>query len=84
LVRVDPKIGNQTGLPLPRSIYARRAAIFRAEPKSGDVALFILERPSAVVILRECGFYRLARVPDGRTGWVQASALTTRAPRASP
>ena len=32
------------------------------------------------MILRECGCYRLACVPDGRTGWLQANVLTTRPP----
>ena len=40
----------------------------------------MLEKPTSLVILRECGFYRLVRVPDGRTGWLQANVLTTRAP----
>ena len=40
----------------------------------------MLVNPSVVVILRECGFYRLARVPDWRTGCLRASALTTRPP----
>jgi SH3-like domain-containing protein len=84
VTRLDPKTGNQTGLPLPRSIYTGRAVTFHAGPKAEDAALFVLERPAAVMILRECGFYRLVRVPDGRTGWVRASALTTRAPKASP
>src|SRR5690349_21716470 len=84
VVRSDPKIGYQTGLPVPRSIYTKRAATFRAGPKSDEAVLFTLEQPAAVLVLRECGFYRLARAPDGRTGWLQASALTTRAPRASP
>ncbi len=83
LIRADPKIGLQTGLPVPRSIYTKRATTFRAEPNSEDAVLFILERSSEVVILRECGFFRLVRVPDGRKGWVRASALTTRAPKGS-
>ena len=88
VLRQDPRIGAQTGLPTPRSIYTRRAATFRAGPNREEVELFMLEKPSSIVILRECGFYRLARVPDGRTGWLQASALTTRPParegRATP
>jgi SH3-like domain-containing protein len=84
MVRVDRKVGSQTGLPVPRSIYTRRAALFRAGPQLEAAELFTLEQPSAVVIQRECGFYRLARVVDGRTGWVRASALTTHAPRALP
>jgi SH3-like domain-containing protein len=83
LVRTDPKIGFQTGLPVPRSIHAKRSATFRAGPSSEDAVLFVLERSSEVVILRECEFFRLVRVPDGRKGWVRASALTTRAPKAS-
>jgi hypothetical protein len=47
-------------------------------PTLEEAVLFILEKPSAIVVLRECGFFRLARVPDGRTGWMRASALTTR------
>lgn len=82
--RIDPRVGSQTGLPVPRPLYTRRATMFRAGPRSEEAELFTLERPSAVMILQECGFYRLARVPDGRTGWVRASALTTYAPRASP
>jgi hypothetical protein len=78
VLRQDPRVGAQTGLPTPRSIYTRRAASFRAGPKRDEAELFLLEKPSSVVILRECGFYRLARVPDGRTGWLQASVLTTR------
>lgn len=80
VLRQDPRIGAQTGLPTPRSVYTRRTASFRAGPKGDETELFILQQPSSVVILRECGFYRLARVPDGRTGWLQASALTTRPP----
>jgi SH3-like domain-containing protein len=80
VLRQDPRIGAQTGLPTPRSIYTRRAAIFRAGPKRDETELFMLEKPSSVAILRECGFYRLARVPDGRTGWLPANALTTRPP----
>jgi SH3-like domain-containing protein len=80
VLRQDPRIGAQTGLPTPRSIYTRRAATFRAGPKGDETELFMLEKPLSVVILRECGFYRLARVPDGRTGWLPASALTTRSP----
>ena len=88
VMRQDPRIGAQTGLPTPRSIYTRRAATFRAGPKGDEAELFMLMNPSAVVILRECGFFRLARVPDGRMGWLRASALTTRPPaqerRATP
>ena len=88
VLRQDPRIGTQTGLPTPRSIYTRRAVTFHAGPKRDEPELFMLEKASPVVILRECGFYRLARVPDGRTGWLQASALTTRPPsqerRATP
>ena len=88
VLRQDPRIGAQTGLPTPRSIYTRRAATFRAGPKSDEAELFTLEKPLPVVILRECGFYRLARAPDGRTGWLRASALTPRPPaqahRAAP
>ena len=88
VLRQDPRVGAQTGLPTPRSIYTRRAASFRAGPKHDEAELFMLEKPSAIVVLRECGFFRLARVPDGRTGWLQASALTTRPPtqerRATP
>lgn len=84
VVRLDPRIGQQTGLPLPRALSTRRAATFRAGPGPEDAALFSLEQPSAVVVLRECGFQRLVRLPDGRSGWVRASALTTRAPRATP
>ena len=80
VVRQDPRIGAQTGLPTPRSIYTRRAATFRAGPESDTTALFMLEKPLPVMILRECGFYRLLRVSDGRVGWVRASALTTRPP----
>jgi hypothetical protein len=80
VLRQDPRIGAQTGLPTPRSIYTRGAATFRAGPKRDEAELFMLVNPSAVVILRECGFYRLARVPDGRSGWLRASALTTRPP----
>ena len=80
VLRQDPRIGAQTGLPTPRSIYTRRAASFRVGPKGDETELFMLEKPSSVVILRECGFYRLARVPDGRTGWLPANALTTRPP----
>src|SRR3954454_20561076 len=68
VLRQNPRIGAQTGLPTPRSIYTRRATSFRAGPKRDEVELFMLNKPSSVVILRECGFYRLARVPDGRTG----------------
>jgi SH3-like domain-containing protein len=78
VLRQDPRVGAQTGLPTPRSIYTRRATSFRAGPNRDEAELFLLEKPSSVVILRECGFYRLARVPDGRTGWLQASVLTTR------
>jgi len=88
VLRQDPRIGAQTGLPTPRSIYTRRAATFRAGPKRDKAELFMLEKASAVVVFRECGFYRLVRVSDGRTGWLQASALTTRPPsqerRATP
>ena len=88
VLRQDLRVGAQTGLPTPRSIYTRRAATFRAGPKGDEAELFMLEKPSSVVILRECGFYRLARVPDGRIGWLPASALTTRPPaqerRATP
>jgi SH3-like domain-containing protein len=80
VLRQDPRIGAQTGLPTPRSIYTRRVATFRAGPKGDETELFMLEKPSSVAILRECGFYRLARVPDGRTGWLPANALTTRPP----
>jgi len=80
VLRQNPRIGAQTGLPTPRSIYTRRATSFRAGPKRDEVELFMLNKPSSVVILRECGFYRLARVPDGRTGWLPANALTTRPP----
>ncbi|WP_380070492.1 hypothetical protein [Dankookia sp. GCM10030260] len=88
VLRQDPRIGAQTGMPTPRSIYTRRAATFRAGPKSDEAELFTLEKPLPVVILRECGFYRLARAPDGRTGWLRGSALTTHPPaqarRAAP
>src|SRR3954471_21178615 len=88
VLRQDPHIGAQTGLPTPRSIYTRRAATFRAGPEGNETELFMLEKPLPVVILRECGFYRLARVPDGRMAWLRASALTTRPPaqerRATP
>ena len=59
-----PRIGAQTGLPTPRSIYTRRAASFRAGPEGDETELFMLEKPLSVVVLRECGFYRLARA-DG-------------------
>jgi hypothetical protein len=78
VLRQDPHIGAQTGLPTPRSIYTRRAATVRAGPKRDAAELFMLEKPSSVMVLRECGFFRLVRVPDGRTGWLQASVLTTR------
>jgi SH3-like domain-containing protein len=78
--RLDPRIRTQTGLPTPRTIYTRRAVTFRAGPNHDDAELFILEKPTSLVILRECGCYRLARVPDGRTGWLQANVLTTRPP----
>lgn len=80
VLRQDPRIGAQTGLPTPRTIYTRRAATFRAGPNRNEAELFILEKPTSLVILRECGFYRLARLPDGRTGWLQANVLTTRPP----
>ncbi|TDH60973.1 hypothetical protein E2C06_19165 [Dankookia rubra] len=88
VLRHNSRVGAQTGLPTPRSIYTRHAATFRAGPKRDEAELFRLEKPSSIVILRECGFFRLARVPDGRTGWLQASVLTTRMPaqerRATP
>ena len=49
VLRQDPRIGAQTGLPTPRSIYTRRAATFRAGPKSDETELFMLEKPLSVV-----------------------------------
>ena len=34
--------------------------------KGDETELFRLEKPSPVMLLRECGFYRMACVPDGR------------------
>jgi len=59
---------------------ARRAVTFRAGPNRDEAELFILEKPTSLMILRECGGYRLARVPHGRTRWLQANVLTTHPP----
>lgn len=79
-LRPSPAVGSSTGLPTPRDLYTSRAATFRSGPTLEDAALFRLEQPAPVTILRECGTYRLARVEDGRAGWVHRSLLTIKPP----
>ena len=78
--RPSPAIGSVTGLPTPRDLYTSRAATFRSGPMLEAVALFQLEQPAPVTVLRECDTYRLARVQDGRMGWIDRSWLTIKPP----
>lgn len=78
IVPEHPGIGSSTALPTPRDLHTSGAAGFRAGPTPDAAPLFRLEQPVPVTILRECGIHRLARVSDGRTGWVDRSRLSIR------
>jgi SH3-like domain-containing protein len=75
-----PAGGSNTALPIPRALYTRGEAAFRAQPDAANAERFHADQPVQVTVLEEFDRWRKVPLEDGREGWVQASLVTIKPP----
>jgi len=75
-----PTVGSNTALPVPRTLYTRGEAAFRALPDAGSMERFRMDQSAQITVLEEFDRWRKVRLDDGREGWIQASRVTIHPP----